>query len=125
MTSACFNRGIDELYQGVWDHRNYLETGNKIEKRRKAQIKTELKGLIETEFSKILWRTVDNASDIDSIVHNVWHLQLDPNNVARDIVSIWMKENVEIKEGPERLVQNDSTHGTEGLKVHPVFQKFH
>jgi LAO/AO transport system kinase len=125
MTSACFNRGIDELYQGVWDHRKYLEAGNKIEKRRKAQIKTELKGLIDSEFSKVLWRMVDSAADIDSIVNNVWNLQLDPTNVARDIVSIWMKENVEIKEGPEPLVQNDSRHETEGLKVHPVFQKSH
>jgi LAO/AO transport system kinase len=123
MTSACFNIGIDELYAGLWAHREYLETGNKIEARRKKQIKTELKSLIESEFSKILWRSVDTATDIDSIVNNMWKLHMDPNNVARDIVSIWMKENVDIKSA-QRKTGGDNGGGTdECLTMHPVFRE--
>jgi GTPase len=105
MTSASFNKGIDELYQGLWDHRDYLKTENKMEARRKGQIKLELKQLIESEFSRVLWRSIDTDLYIDSIVQNVWDQQIDPNNAAREIVSSWMKEKIDVEGSEGNLVK--------------------
>lgn len=98
MTSASFNKGIDELYAALWDHHQYLQQDDQLEKRRKNQIKQEIKTRVEGEFSRLLWQNLSTNHTIDSVVQSVWDQQLDPNNAARQIVENWLKE--------KRILQN-------------------
>jgi len=58
LTTASLNKGIDELYEGIWSHSRYLKKNSKLEKRRRAQLKLELRNRIESEFSHILWQDI-------------------------------------------------------------------
>ncbi len=85
-TSASNNQGIEALYEGIWSHYRYLQQNAKLEKRRKKQLKQELRTQIEYEFAQVLWKAVLKGKDLGSIVDDIWQRRADPQNVARKIV---------------------------------------
>jgi len=89
MTSASLNRGIDELYEGIWSHHRHLLQDFKLEKRRKTQIKEELKRQIEIRFSQVLWQDINNNESINNLVEEVWKQRIDPQSAAHTIVKEW------------------------------------
>ncbi|GAB6147005.1 methylmalonyl Co-A mutase-associated GTPase MeaB [Desulfocicer niacini] len=90
MTSAAMNQGIDEVYEGLLEHRCYLKRDNKMEKRRRLQIREELKHHVEAEFTRLFWSQMDNGRDIDNALRRTWEYRIDPQNAAREIVSAWL-----------------------------------
>jgi LAO/AO transport system kinase len=90
MTSAVMNQGIDAFYEGVSDHRRYLQGDNKMEQRRRRQIEEELKHHVEEEFSRLIWNQMDHGPDIDDALQRAWEYRIDPQNAAREIVSGWL-----------------------------------
>jgi len=93
MTSAAMNKGIDELYEGLWDHSRYLKRDNKIEIRRRRQIKEELKHHIEAECARMIWNQIDSTRDVDNALSRVYEHRIDPQNAAREIVSSWLRRS--------------------------------
>lgn len=93
MTSAAMNQGIDELYEGLWDHSRYLKRDNKIELRRRRQIKEELKHHIEAECARLIWSQIDSTRDVDNALGNVFEHRIDPQNAAQEIVSSWLRRS--------------------------------
>jgi LAO/AO transport system kinase len=91
MTSAAMNQGIDALYDGLWDHNRYLKRDNKMELRRRRQIKEELKHHVEAECARLIWSQIDNGREIDNALDHVWEYRIDPQNAAREIVSEWLR----------------------------------
>ena len=91
-TAAARNTGVDSLYDGLWDHKRYLDGNNNIDQRRQHQIKEELKHHIEAEFSKLIWRGMDNRQDFGDVLKNVWEHRIDPQNAAREIVTAWLRK---------------------------------
>lgn len=92
LTSAAFNKGIRELYEGVWEHHRHLQENQRLEKRRKAQLKDELRHRIEIVFAEVLWQKVIRDANIDSLVEDVWQEKMDPQAAARKIVGAWLKD---------------------------------
>ncbi|MBW1897904.1 MAG: methylmalonyl Co-A mutase-associated GTPase MeaB [Deltaproteobacteria bacterium] len=86
LTSVSLNRGVDDLYNGIWSHQHYLKENSRLEKRRKAQIKDELKNRMEIEFSKVLWKDIVDDDTINSLVEEILENKVDPQNAARKIV---------------------------------------
>ncbi len=93
MTAAALNRGIDKLYEGLWDHHKHLKRDNKIELRRREQINEEIKRRVDRELSKLLWKEIDNESDIQIVQKNVWRHHIDPQNAAIEIMSSWLRRD--------------------------------
>jgi len=94
LTSASTNVGMDELYEGVWNHSRYLKQDSHLEERRKAQLKLELRARIESEFSQILWKDIVTKKNIDNAVEKIWSRSIDPQNAARNIVMELIEELV-------------------------------
>lgn len=90
MTSAVMNQGIDAFYEGVLEHRRYLQRDNRMEQRRRRQLKEEIKHHIEAEFSRLIWSQMDQGRDMDNALQRTWEYQIDPQNAAREIVSGWL-----------------------------------
>jgi len=93
LTSASLNRGLDQLYEGIWSHYRYLHQNSRLETRRKAQLKNELRYLIEAEFSEKLWRNL-NEVDLEKLVEDIWEQKIDPQTAARKIVGEWIVDIV-------------------------------
>ena len=90
MTSAVMNQGIEAFYEGVCEHRRYLKRDNKMEQRRRQQIKEELKHHVEAEFTRLIWSQMDNGRDMNNALQSTWEYRIDPQNAAREIVSGWL-----------------------------------
>lgn len=95
LTAAARNKGVDLLYQGLWDHRRYLNSNNNIDQRRQDQIKEELKCHVEAELNKLIWSVMDNRKDFGNVLKNVWKHRIDPQNAAREIVNDWLRKETQ------------------------------
>jgi LAO/AO transport system kinase len=92
LTSAAFNKGIAELYEGIWDHHRHLQEKLRLQNRRKLQLKNELRHRVQIEFSEALWGNVISGNNIEKIVEEVWQTKVDPQAAARKIVTDWIQK---------------------------------
>ena len=92
LTSASLDKGIDKLYEEIWRHSQYLKQDDKLKKRRKAQLKDELKLRLEGEVLNYLWQKIQHDADINHLVDDVWEQRIDPQTAARKVLRKWMKE---------------------------------
>jgi GTPase len=92
LTAAAFNRGIEELYNGIWEHHRHLQESSRLENRRKDQLKNELKHRISIEFSEALWGNVVKGNNLKQLVEDVWKQKVDPQVAARRVVDQWLEE---------------------------------
>lgn len=92
MTSTLMNKGINELYEGLWTHHRYLKNQGNLEKHRKSQIKEELRHCIESEISDILWQDLNQNEKIDQFVADIWRQKISPQKAARKIVADWLQK---------------------------------
>lgn len=97
-TSASLNKGVDTLYEGLGEHRRYLNCDKKIKQRRQRQIREELKRNIETEFIKTILSDIYNGNDFGKALDNVCEHRIDPQNAARQIVTAWLSKDMQPSE---------------------------
>ena len=102
-TAASLSRGVDELYEAIWRHREFLKEESRLELRRKAQLKTELQQRIEETLSEFLWQEFALNEDLDRLVEDIWKQKTDPRASARRVVSTWLqhKDLPDRKENPD------------------------
>ena len=93
MTSASLNRGIDKLYDGLCEHKQYLNCDRNIKQRRQHQIEEELKRNIETEFIKLISSDIYDGNDFGNALDSVCEYRIDPQNAARQIVTSWLSKD--------------------------------
>lgn len=97
MTSTLMNKGINELYEGIWTHHRYLQKQGNLEKRRKSQIKKELHQRVESEISDMLWQDMTRNEKIDKFVADIWRQKISPHHAARKIVAGWLGQEKIVK----------------------------
>ncbi|MEW6670322.1 MAG: methylmalonyl Co-A mutase-associated GTPase MeaB [Thermodesulfobacteriota bacterium] len=90
-TAASLNRGMDELYEGIRRHREFLQDQSRLEQRRKTQLKTEMQRRIEEAFSELLWQEFSRNEDLERLVEDIWRQKTDPRAAARRLVSAWLQ----------------------------------
>lgn len=86
LTTASLNKGVAELYEGLWDHYHHLQREGKLEERRKQQFRNELHAQIESEFAKVIWEDIIDTENMDNLVEAMWRSKTDPRAVARKVV---------------------------------------
>jgi LAO/AO transport system kinase len=90
-TSASLDQGIDELYEALWRHRDYLQQDKRLEERRKVQLYNELKLLIESEVLHVMWQRMPGLTDMDRLVDDICAQKIDPQTAAQGVVRDWLE----------------------------------
>lgn len=86
LTAASLNRGVSELYKGLWDHYNYMQREGKLVERRKQQLREELRANIESELAKVIWKNIIDTQSLDNLVEAIWKNKTAPQTMARRLV---------------------------------------
>ncbi|WP_079477923.1 methylmalonyl Co-A mutase-associated GTPase MeaB [Halobacillus salinus] len=87
-TISTENKGLEELWEKLVEHRSYLYESKQGEKQRQQQLKLEVYDLIREE----LWREVSNTVEADEEKQKALHEGADPYQLARSWVQNWMKK---------------------------------
>lgn len=77
-TQATSNVGIEELWSEVSAHQKFISENGIFEQKRKNQVKSELKEIIENKLKKILEKKVFSSINLEQIVESVLKGEDDP-----------------------------------------------
>ncbi len=86
LTSASLNKGIDELYKKVWEHRDHMQQKSRLENRRREQIGYELQSQITNELSGYVLNKLQGKKEFKSLLDDIWSRKIDPHNAAQKFV---------------------------------------
>lgn len=98
LTSASLNKGVAELYEGLWNHYHHMNRDGKLEERRRQQLKDELRAQIESEFARVIWEDIIDAESIDNLAEEMWKSKTSPRTVARKVVEKRVADRISAKE---------------------------
>lgn len=93
-TEAAKGRGIDELYEAIEKHKEYLLSTQQerwqevVEKRARIQL---LEALKDQAFRTILQRLEDGGDSLDEMVRKIAHKESDPYTLVQEIISKELK----------------------------------
>lgn len=79
---ATHNIGIDLLWKKIEEHKKFIQDNGIFEKKRKAQIKSEIKKLIENRIKEITEEKVKESFDIENIVEEILAGKDDPYSAS-------------------------------------------
>jgi LAO/AO transport system kinase len=81
---ASENKGIEEVANAVWKHKEYMVQNNQFLKRREEHIRTRIKEIVESIIKEELWTY--NRNNFDSAVQKVVVGSLSPYHLAEEIL---------------------------------------
>jgi len=84
-TEAVNNIGIEKLLDKIKEHREYITRNHILEKHRKAQIKAELKKIVELKIRELIDKDV-SETDIDLMIEKVYSGKEDPYSAGEKIL---------------------------------------
>jgi LAO/AO transport system kinase len=84
-TIASENHGIEELYQKILAHRNYLEKTGQLQIKRQQRFKNRIKDLISNYLKKELWNS-DRIKMLDEKLHLIFENKEKVSYVVRELV---------------------------------------
>lgn len=82
-TQAIHNQHIDELYRQIVQHRHYLETSGRLERKRADQVKKKVERVIIRLFQRDIDSTVLNGAVLDEIVARIMRGEDDPYSAGQ------------------------------------------
>ncbi|MCJ7830501.1 MAG: hypothetical protein MUP74_03845, partial [Desulfobacterales bacterium] len=90
LTAASLDRGIETVYDRLWDHRRYLERDRRLAARRQAQLRTELRRRVEDEILRHLWRNTAAEKTLDLLVAETEKHRVHPQKQARRMAAHYL-----------------------------------
>ncbi len=78
--------GIEELWQAIGEHFKFLKSSGKLEQRRKHRIKSELAELVAAKVRQSALDFIDNSSNANELVNDVWLHKTDPHLAAEKLI---------------------------------------
>ncbi len=85
-TQAVNNKGIDLLLSKVFEHKEFIVENHHFDRHRKAQIKTEIRKIIELRVKDIIGEKILVSLDLDAIVEKIFNREDDPYSVGERIL---------------------------------------
>ncbi len=85
-------KGIDELYNKILEHKEYLIKNDLLEFRRKQRFKARIKELISTQLKKELW-TLERNKLLDEKIKLIFEKQLSLSTVVNQLVDSFRNNN--------------------------------
>jgi LAO/AO transport system kinase len=86
-TVATDSRGVDELWRAVLDHRAYLETDGRLERRRDERLREELRAIVHERLRAGAEERC-HGERFDRLVAQVAARELDPYSAADELLQI-------------------------------------
>lgn len=88
---AVDNLGIEELFQHIKDHRDYLETSGELMGRRERNIRQELVNLVRDRVMELIQGRPDGRTLIDVLVERIISRDTDVYTAAEEILKAIVK----------------------------------
>lgn len=85
-TITLDGNGVGELYQALFDHREFLTTSGQLEKARKERVRRDVIDLIEYKVKSAIWRQVSGSNEFESLVSRIMSRETDPYAAAVQIL---------------------------------------
>ncbi len=89
---ASENIGIKEIIESIDKHKNYLEAGGLLQKKREHNSKIRIKEIVETQIKAELW-TSERESSLNESLESVVLGKLSPYTLAEDLINHYKNEN--------------------------------
>jgi GTPase len=86
-TVATDNRGIDDLWQSILDHRSHLEADGRLDRRRDARLRDELRAIVHERLRAGAEERC-SGERFDRLVEKVAARKLDPYAAADELLQI-------------------------------------
>ncbi len=85
-TVATDGRGVEDLWQAILDHRAHLEANGRLERRRDARLREELRAIVFERLRERVDATCDGER-FDGLVSKVAARELDPYAAADELLT--------------------------------------
>lgn len=85
-TITLDGNGVGELYQALFDHREFLTTSGQLEKARTERVRRDVIDLIEYKVKSAIWRQVSGSNEFESLVSRIMSRETDPYAAAVQIL---------------------------------------
>ena len=85
-TVATDPRGVDELWDAVLSHRRFLETDGRLDRRREARLRDELRAIVHERLGARV-EEVCSGDHFDELVAKVASREIDPHAAAAELLS--------------------------------------
>ena len=89
LTAATLNQGVEELYEGLWNHYHHLQEGNRLKLRRKNQLRDELARKVDEIAFQSLRSRMNEDETLDQLLEDIWNKKTDIYTAARNIADLW------------------------------------
>jgi LAO/AO transport system kinase len=90
-TIATMGEGIAELTQKILEHRQFLEKGKGLQRKRNERARGEIINLIEHEISKYIHKMLKYDLSFDRVIDQVVARKKDPYSYAQKITEPFAK----------------------------------
>jgi len=81
-TSTLDGSGIEEMFDAIEKHRDFLEGSGRLQKNRGERIRRDVLDLIEDKIKNIVWAQVYRSDGFESIVERIISREIDPYTAA-------------------------------------------
>jgi len=89
LTAATLNQGIDELYEGLWNHYHHLRKEDRLKLRRKNQLRGELARKVDEIVFESLRNRMNKDENLEHLLEDIWSKKTDIYTAARNIAVQW------------------------------------
>ncbi|HEY7135215.1 MAG TPA: methylmalonyl Co-A mutase-associated GTPase MeaB [Acidimicrobiia bacterium] len=86
-TVATSNRGVDELFDAVREHRAFLEQSSRLQTRREARLRDELRAIVRARLEQHAAERA-NGARFDELVARVSRREIDPYRAADELLGV-------------------------------------
>lgn len=86
LTNAIGDKGIEELTESVFEHRNFITVNGELEKRRQERARTELMDTIKNSVEKYIYQATSKDAYLEELVSKVASREVDPYTAASEIL---------------------------------------
>lgn len=91
LTEAASEKGIEELTNVIFEHKEFIISNGIFSKRRKERARLEVAEIVENFVKKYIYEKLDHRH-LEKMVEKVAERKIDPNSVALEIIKHFMEE---------------------------------
>ena len=85
-TEAIVGKGISELVQGIYQHKQALEQTEAMKEKKRERARATLLGILESEVMTRLLRKLEKEGDWGNLIENLANRQIDPYTIAEKVM---------------------------------------
>ncbi len=97
-TIAVEDRGVDELWDAIGQHRNHLKATGEFLRKRRERTRQETLRMIHDGLFRAVYQELQTSGRLNAIVDDILERRRDPYSTRRDILQHWLSTAKHSKE---------------------------